>query len=112
MAITRPGLVGKRLMPHVIDYLGQNHPDKAFCAAPKNTSTVADGYCNLTFGHIAHVVNYTAWWIEAKYGRSDNHDTITFIGVNDVRYLAIIMACNKTGYKVSGLFWGMLWDVY
>lgn len=104
MEITRPGLVGKRLMPHVIDYLGQNHPDKVFCTMPKNASTVADGYCNLTFSNIAHIVNYTAWWITTTYGRSDNHDTIAFIGANDVRYLAIIIACNKTGYKVSEIF--------
>lgn len=104
MEITRPGLVGKRLMPLVIDYLGQNHPDNIFCTMPKASSTVADGYCDLTFGNIANIVNYTAWWIETTYGRSENYDTITFIGANDVRYLAIIMACNKTGYKVSELF--------
>ena len=105
MEITRPGLVGKRLVPHVIDYLGENHPDRVFCAVPKNPSTVADGYGDLTFGNIAHIVNYTAWWIETTYGCSDNHETITFIGANDARYLAIIVACNKTGYKASELLW-------
>lgn len=90
-------------MPHVIDHLGQHNPDGVVCTMPRNLSTLADGFRDLTFGDLARIVNYTAWWIETAYGRSDKQDTITFIGANDVRYLAVIMACNKTGYKVSEL---------
>lgn len=101
MAVTRPGNVGKRLMPHVIDHLGQYYPDKVAGSMPRNNSTLTDGFRQLTFGELAHAVNYTAWWIEKNYGRSDNYDTLTFIGANDIRYLTVIMACNKTGYRVS-----------
>lgn len=101
MAIAFPGTLGKRLMSHTLDHLGQHNPDGVACTIPRNLSTLEDGFRDLTFGDLAHIVNYTAWWIEKAYGRSDNHGTIAFIGANDVRYLAIMIACNKTGYKVS-----------
>lgn len=101
MAVTRPGNIGKRLLPHVIDHLGQFYPDKIAGSMPRNNSTLDDGFRELNYKEVAHAINYTAWWIEKKYGRSDNHDTLTFIGANDIRYLVIIAACNKTGYKVG-----------
>lgn len=88
-------------MPHVIDHLGHHSPDEVVGAIPKNNSTVADGYHDMTFKELAHIVNYTAWWIEKTYGHSKNRDTLMFIGANDIRYLAVMMGCNKTGYKVS-----------
>lgn len=101
MAVTRPGNVGKRLLPHVIDHLGQFYPDKIAGSMPNNNSTLDDGFRQLNYKDLAHAINYTAWWIEGNYGRSDKYDTLTFIGANDIRYLVMIMACNKTGYKVS-----------
>lgn len=101
MAVTRPGNVGKRLLPHVIDHLGQFYPDKIAGSMPNNNSTLDDGFRQLNYKDLAHAINCTAWWIEENYGRSDKYDTLTFIGANDIRYLVMITACNKTGYRVS-----------
>lgn len=91
---------GKRLMAQVIDDLAVSDPAKKVCTVPKGSS-VGDGFASFTFKELAHAVNYTAWWIEKSLGRSSSDETLTYIGANDLRYLVIVIACNKTGYKAS-----------
>ncbi|KAI9371137.1 hypothetical protein BJX61DRAFT_543936 [Aspergillus egyptiacus] len=97
--MNRPGKGGKRLLPHIIDHLAQFYPEKIAGSLPRNNSTTDDGFRELTYRELAHAIHYTSWWIENNYGRSDKSDTLTFIGANDIRYLVMIMACNKTGYQ-------------
>jgi hypothetical protein len=91
--------IGKRLMVQVIDDLAEQDPERKVCAVPKG-SEISDGFFDLTFRELAHAVNYMSWWIVESLGRSPNMETLTYIGSNDIRYLIMVMACNKTGYKV------------
>lgn len=104
MATKPSNNAGKRLMAHVIDDTTVSDPTRKVCKIPKGSS-VSDGFVDFTFKELAHVVNYTAWWIEKVLGRSSTHETLTYIGANDIRYLVVVMACNKTGYKVSICVW-------
>lgn len=87
-------------MAHLIDELAVQDPGKTACVVAKGPE-VEDGFANFTFKELAHAVNYASWWIERKFGRSSKYETLTYIGANDIRYLVFIVACNKTGYKVS-----------
>lgn len=89
-----------RLFAAVIDELAEKTPDRKFCSMPKGPN-VSDGFRDITVKEIAKAVNYTAWWIEKRLGRSDNFETLSYMAANDVRYLVFILASNKTGYKVS-----------
>jgi acyl-CoA synthetase (AMP-forming)/AMP-acid ligase II len=64
---------------------------------------VSDGFYSMTIRELAHAVNYTSWWIERNLGRSSNFETLAYMSSNDVRYIVFVIACNKTGYKVSFL---------
>lgn len=96
----KPNNSGKRLMPHVIDDTATNDPTRKMCIIPKGSS-VSDGFADFTFKELAHAVNYTAWWIEKVLGRSSTLETLMYIGANDIRYMIVVMACSKTGYKVG-----------
>ena len=87
-------------MAHVIDDTAGSDPTRKVCSIPKGSS-ISDGFVDFTFNELAHAVNYTAWWIERVFGRSSKEETLTYIGANDIRYLVVVTACNKTGYKVS-----------
>ena len=90
---------GKRLIPEVLDRLADSDPNRVYAAIPK-TSDVNDGYRDITVGDLARCVDFMAKWIEERFGRSDNFETITYIGLSDLRGPATLLAAIKTGYKV------------
>lgn len=99
MATVNPP-IGKRLMADVIDSLAETDPERKVCAMPKSPGT-PDEYVDLPVRKLAQAINYTAWWIEEQFGKDGSfRETIAYIGANDVRYLVMVVACNKTGYKV------------
>lgn len=100
----KPNNAGKRLMAHVIDDTAATDPNRTVCIIPKGSS-VSDGFVDFTFKQLANAVNYTAWWIEKVLGRSSAQETLTYIGANDMRYMIVVAACNKTGYKVGISSW-------
>ncbi|KAF3480832.1 ochratoxin A non-ribosomal peptide synthetase [Arthroderma uncinatum] len=99
MAVSSTDNIGKRLMAQVIDGLSETDPNRKVCTMPKGPDC-SDGFFDLTFKQLAHTVNYMSWWIEESFGRSTSPaETLTYLGANDIRYLVIVMACNKTGYQ-------------
>lgn len=90
-----------KLFAAVVDDLAQRTPDRKVCTIPKGPN-ISDGFRDVTVKELAKAVNYTAWWIEKRLGRSANLETLSYMAANDIRYLVFVLACNKTGYKVSG----------
>ena len=95
---TRPAY-GRRLVPQVLDELAVTDPKRVYAAIPK-TADVKDGYQDITVADLARCVNFTAKWIEDKFGRSDVFETITYVGLSDLRGIVTLLAAIKTGYKV------------
>ncbi|KAI0379246.1 acetyl-CoA synthetase-like protein [Hypomontagnella monticulosa] len=89
---------GRRLMPTVLDEFANRNPDKVFAAIPK-TSDIKDGYRDVTVADMARCVHFMARWLEDKFGRSNNFETITYIGPSDFRGPAIVLGAVKAGYK-------------
>ena len=91
--------VGKRLLPQFVDGMAVSQPDRVAFIVGKSHE-LEDGLLDLTYKDLAHLINFAAWWIEKKWGRGSNYETLMFMGANDVRYFVFIAACNKVGYKV------------
>lgn len=96
---TRPAY-GRRLVPQVLDELATTDPRRVYAAIPK-TADVKDGYRDITVAGLARCVNFMARWIETKFGRSDCFETITYVGLSDLKGIVTLLAAIKTGYKVS-----------
>jgi acyl-coenzyme A synthetase/AMP-(fatty) acid ligase len=90
---------GARLWATIVDHRAQSAPNALVGLIPKG-SEVADGYHELTFQGLVHAVNACARWIETRIGRAKQPETVAYMAANDVRYLVIILAFHKTGYKV------------
>ena len=90
---------GRRLIPMVLDRLADTDPGMVYAAIPK-TANVKDGYRDVSIADFARCVDFMAQWIEDKFGRSNNFETITYIGLSDLRGPATFLAAIKTGYKV------------
>ena len=91
---------GKRLLPVELDRIAEEDPSRVFASVPI-TSNVNDGFRDLSFLEIANGVNGFAHLLEKMYGCSGNFETLTYIGMPDLRYVMVVLGAIKCGYKVS-----------
>lgn len=92
--------IGERLMAQVIDDLALTDPERKVCSMPESIDS-PHIYTDLSVKKLSQAINYMAWWIEKSFGKCTSFDeTLAFLGANDVRYLVMVIACNKTGFKV------------
>ncbi|KIW17956.1 hypothetical protein PV08_05151 [Exophiala spinifera] len=91
--------VGKRLLPHVVSFLGEAFPNDIFVIHHTDGgSDYSRGWSEIKFMQLAKAVDWTAWWLHNRIGSSDSCETIAFIGCNDVRYSIFTLAAQKAGY--------------
>ncbi|KAI3327811.1 acetyl-CoA synthetase-like protein [Xylariaceae sp. AK1471] len=92
---------GRRLIPHIIDDIASQDPQREILLSPCS-SDPKDGWAPTTFGDYANAVNRCACEIVNKYGKAPEGQfpTIAYIGPQDARYLILVVATIKAGYKV------------
>lgn len=86
-------------MPSVLDEIAKENPNKLFAAIPRS-SDVEQGFRDITVADAARCVNFLAKWIEDKCGSSETFETISYIGIADLRGPLLFQAAVKCGYKV------------
>lgn len=91
---------GRRLFPTHLDEIAKTNPGRVYAAIPK-TADVKDGFLDVTISDLARCANFMARWLEDKYGKSQNFETINYVGLSDLRGTALFFGAMKTGYKVS-----------
>ncbi|ORY70408.1 nonribosomal peptide synthetase [Pseudomassariella vexata] len=91
---------GKRLIPHVIDENARKTPDREFIQIPRS-SNPKDGWRIVAWKDYANAINRCAHKIVEYCGEATpgTFPTIAYIGPNDVRYLVVVVAAVKAGYK-------------
>ncbi len=92
------GQIGKRLLPQIIDAYAEHEPDRIWGTQAK-TNDIADGFNNITFKQLAHLVDYLAWYILEKIGPGQDFESISYIGSSDLRYCPFAWAAVKCGYQ-------------
>ncbi|KAK6205730.1 putative secondary metabolism biosynthetic enzyme [Pestalotiopsis sp. IQ-011] len=90
---------GRRLLPSYLDEIAKTNPGRVYAAIPK-TAAVEDGYMDVTIADLARCANFMAQWIEERFGKSQNFETIAYVGLSDLRGVALFLAAIKTGYKL------------
>ncbi|KAI1747116.1 hypothetical protein F4782DRAFT_451716 [Xylaria castorea] len=91
---------GRRLLPHVVDDIAANEPERECFSIPRS-SDPKDGWKIVTFKQYANAINHVARRIVDNCGVPpvDTFPTIAYIGPNDVRYIVLVLAAVKAGYK-------------
>lgn len=95
-----PKPYGKRLVPNVIDEVAQSDPDRTCYILPASNDTYAQGSRVLSYSVVANAINKAAWFLEDQLGRSKTHETVAYIGPNDLRYFLLLIAAIKVGYTL------------
>ena len=95
----RGGPIGSRLLPQIADAFAKHKPDTIWGSIARS-SDFSEGFQDITFKQLAHAVNYTAWLIDGKLGRSNDFEAIAYMGAADLRYTVLALAAMKCGYQV------------
>lgn len=92
---------GHRLLPHIIDEKARLDPQAEAFSVPRSDNP-EDGWKLITWKDYANAVNYAARIIIDECGppAPGTTPTVAYIGPNDGRYVVLIIAAVKAGYKV------------
>ncbi|KAI1212188.1 putative NRPS-like enzyme [Annulohypoxylon truncatum] len=85
------------LLPHIVDRLARETPDAIYGLWPVAPASYEAGFRDVTYAQLANVINGLAIWLEEQLGRGE-HDVLAYVGPNDVRLTALIIAAVKAGY--------------
>ncbi|KAI9808850.1 MAG: putative NRPS-like protein biosynthetic cluster [Pycnora praestabilis] len=100
--VTCPGgtVRGERLLVRTVDSHAKEDPQRIWASIP-HLSDLSQGFRDITFGELAQAVDYVAWYIEQNIGHSKENafETITYMGISDIRYAVMVYAAIKCGYK-------------
>ncbi|KAF1956304.1 acetyl-CoA synthetase-like protein [Byssothecium circinans] len=99
MAASSPPSYGNRTLPQTLDDYAANTPNRLYAAIPKSRD-LADGFIDITCRDMARCVNFMSHWITEKLGKSSDFETVAYIGIPDLRSVAVVLAGIKCGYKV------------
>ncbi len=73
---------GQRLLPTLVDDLARDRPDKLFVLIAKSKD-LQNGFHEVTYSTLAQSVNAVALWLERTVGRSQQFETIAYIGAGE-----------------------------
>lgn len=88
-----------QLIPHTFDHYARVKPDGIYAEYTVSPISYEHGYRPITFRDFSNAVNGLAWWLTETLGPG-NGEILPYIGLNDVRYPALIIAAVKAGYCV------------
>lgn len=93
----------KQLLNNIVDGMAKYRPSAIYAEIPRSFDSYHHGYRKVTYGALANAVNGVAWSLKERLGESRDHQTLAYIGPNDLGYVVMILGAVKAGYKVSVL---------
>jgi len=92
---------GRRLLPCVLDDEARANPQRVFAALARSND-LSQGFQDVVFRQVAQAVNFTAYRLQTVFGSNLDRrfETLTYIGLPDLRYSIVFYAAVKCGYKV------------
>lgn len=90
------------LLPHLLDRVAQEQPQKAWAVRPKVSSDPSQGFEEITYAAAANAVNRAAWFFEEALGKAqpETFPLVSYMGTADLAYFLLPIALVKCGYQV------------
>lgn len=88
-----------QLVPHNFDNYARLKPDAIYAEYTVSPISYEKGYRPITYKEFANAINGIAWWLTETLGPG-NGEILPYIGLNDVRYPALLIGAVKAGYCV------------
>lgn len=98
----------KQLLNNIVDGMARTRPWAVYAEIPRSSTSYEAGYRRVTYAALANAVNGVAWSLEETLGESHNHQTLAYIGPNDLGYVMMILGAVKAGsldIRLVGYIW-------
>ncbi|KAK6595947.1 thioester reductase domain-containing protein [Botrytis cinerea] len=102
----------KQLLNNIVDGLAKVRPGTIYAEVPRSSISYEFGYRKISYANFANAINGLAQWLHDTLGPAENFPTLAYIGPNDFRYNALMLAAVKAGYKAGGIFMTLLNAVF
>ncbi|PWY66351.1 acetyl-CoA synthetase-like protein, partial [Aspergillus sclerotioniger CBS 115572] len=89
--------INNQLLPNIVDHYAQVKPDAIYAEYPVNPVSYDDGYRPITYKAFANTINGLAKFLTETLGPGHG-EILSYLGPNDLRYPALVMAALKAGY--------------
>ncbi|THV48643.1 hypothetical protein BGAL_0236g00130 [Botrytis galanthina] len=90
----------KQLLNNIVDGLAKVRPGTVYAEVPRSAISYEEGYRKISYANFANAINGLAHWLHDTLGPAENFPTVAYIGPNDFRYNALMLAAVKAGYKM------------
>jgi acyl-CoA synthetase (AMP-forming)/AMP-acid ligase II len=91
---------GSRTLPQTLDDLASSPSDRLYASISKERD-LSGGFVDVSCRDMARCVNFMAHWISSHLGVSTDFTTLTYMGIPDLRFVAVFLGAVKCGYKVQ-----------
>ena len=86
-----------------VDRIAREDPDRLYCIQPIS-SDIADGWKRISFRDVFNASNRMALWIQENVSSTERPEVFAYSAANDIRYVAIVLACMRLRHTVCMLF--------
>ncbi|KAI0438188.1 hypothetical protein F4803DRAFT_535871 [Xylaria telfairii] len=87
-------------LPQLVDQLAHEEPGSIYGSWLVGPSSCSVGVRNVTYAQLSSIVNGLAWWLVKQLGPDRRGEVVAYVGPNDIRFTALLLATIKTGYKL------------
>lgn len=85
----------------MVDRLARETPDAVYGLWPVAPTSYDAGFRAVTYAQLANVVDGLARSLVQNLGPGEDGEALTYVGPNDVRLTALVVASIKAGYMAS-----------
>jgi acyl-CoA synthetase (AMP-forming)/AMP-acid ligase II len=93
----------QRTLLRITDDIAVSDPDRLYCVQSISLD-VSQGWKDITFSGLVAAANRMAQWIEQNVAPSGTSETLAYVAINDVRYVAFVLACMRLRHTVSDYY--------
>ncbi|KAF3002246.1 putative secondary metabolism biosynthetic enzyme [Neopestalotiopsis sp. 37M] len=90
----------RTLIPHMVDRLASISQNTIFGMWPVAPASYEAGYRSVTYAELRNIVDGLAWWLVKNLGPGQDSEALAYVGPNDVRIPALVLAAIKAGYAL------------
>ncbi|KAJ8129698.1 hypothetical protein O1611_g3931 [Lasiodiplodia mahajangana] len=87
-------------LPQIVDNVADERPDRVYGSWPVDQHSYSAGVRHVTYAQLANIVNGLASWLVKELGPDKPGEVLAYVGPNDVRFTALVLATMKTGHKL------------
>lgn len=91
---------GQRLMVATLEEKARSKPEQVYCLLPRSAD-LQDGLSEVTYKQIQSAVDFTTHWLRDNFGPFAPNETVTYMGLSDLRYNILFYAALKLRLKVN-----------